>query len=64
MILRPDLNTATVVCYGEEKVLSLICDIHLGEGKGLFAGDPRAVAKRAEQFLISEGIAEAVMMSA
>lgn len=64
MVLRPDLNTATVVCYRGEKVLSLICDIHLAEGKGPFIGDPRAVARRAEQFLISEGIAEAVMMSA
>lgn len=43
---------------------SLICDIHLAEGKGPFIGDPRGVARRAEQFLISEGIAEAVMMSA
>jgi len=64
MVLRPDLSTAAIVCYSGERVLSLICDIHLAEGKGPFADDPRAVARRAEQFLVSEGIAETVMMSA
>lgn len=63
MVLRPDLDTATVVSYNDEKVLSIISDIYLADGKGPFIGDPRGVAKRAEKYLVSEGIAETALMS-
>ena len=63
MVLLPDLDTAAIDYYGDEKVLSIISDIYLADGKGPFRGDPRGVIKRAEEYLISEGIAEAAMMS-
>jgi glutamine synthetase len=63
MLLKPDLDTARVDHYDDEKVLSIISDIHLAGGKGPFSGDPRRVLRKAEQYLISEGIAEYAMMS-
>ena len=63
MVLLPDLDTATIDYYSDEKVLSIISDIYLAGGKGPFRGDPRGVIKRAEGYLVSEGIAEAAMMS-
>ena len=63
MVLRPDLDTAAVVSYNDEKVLSVVSNIHLVGGKGPFIGDPRGVAKRAEEYLVSESIAAAAMMS-
>jgi len=63
MVLLPDLDTATIDYYSDEKILSIISDIHLTGGKGPFRGDPRGVIKRAEGYLVSEDIAEAAMMS-
>jgi len=63
MVLLPDLDTATIDYCSDEKVLSIISDIYLAGGKGPFRGDPRGVIKRAEGYLVSEGIAEAAMMS-
>ena len=63
MVLLPDLDTATIDYYSNEKVLSIISDIYLVGGKETFRGDPRGVIKRAEGYLVSEGIAEAAMMS-
>ena len=63
MVLRPDLDTVAVVSHNDEKILSVISDIHLAGGKGPFSGDPRGVAKRAEEYLVSEGIADAAMLS-
>jgi len=63
MVLLPDLDTATIDYYSNEKILSIMSDIHLAGGKGPFRGDPRGVIKRAEGYLVSEGIAEAAMMS-
>jgi len=63
MLLLPDLDTGTIDYYSEEKILSIISDIYLTGGKGPFRGDPRGVIKRAEEYLVSEGIAESAMMS-
>ena len=63
MVLLPDLDTATIDYYSDEKILSIISDIYLAGGKGPFRGDPRGVIKRAEEYLVSEGIAEAAMIS-
>ncbi len=63
MLLNPDLDTAGVDCYNNEKVLSIIGDIYLAGGKGPFSGDPRRVMRKAEQYLTSEGISESAMMS-
>ena len=63
MVLIPDLDTATIDYYSDEKALSIISNIYLAGGKGPFQGDPRGVIKRAEEYLVSEGIAETAMMS-
>ncbi len=63
MLLKPDLDTARVDCYNNEKILSIISDIYLAGGKGPFSGDPRQVLQKAEQYLIFEGIADCSMMS-
>jgi len=60
---QPDLDTASIDHYDDEEVLSIISDIYLAGGKGPFSGDPRRVLRKAEQYLISEGIAEYAMMS-
>jgi glutamine synthetase len=63
MLLYPDLDTAVIDYYNNEKVLSIISDIYLAGGRGPFTGDPRGVLKRAQKYLVSEGIAQTAMMS-
>ncbi len=63
MVLVPDLATATVDRYKGEKILSIIADIRLAGGGGPFRADPRSIARRAERYLASAGIAETVMVS-
>lgn len=63
MVLLPDLDTVAVVSHNDKKILSVISDIHLTGGRGPFSGDPRGVAKRAEEYLVSAGIADAAMLS-
>lgn len=63
MVVSPDLDTTVIVSYNDERVLSIISDIHMAGGKGPFIGDPRGVARRAEGFLVSEGIAETALIS-
>ncbi len=63
MVLLPDLDTATIDYYSGEKVLSVISDIYLARGREPFNGDPRGIIKRAEEYLIADGIAETAMMS-
>ena len=63
LVLRPDLATGTVVMLDGDRLMSFICDIFLPRTGEPFAGDPRAVAARAEAHVRSEGIAETVRMS-
>jgi glutamine synthetase len=63
LILRPDLNTAAITSYKEERVLRLICDIYEVTNRRPFAGDPRAIARRAEEYMATEGTADTLMMS-
>jgi glutamine synthetase len=63
LVLRPDLATATVVEQAGDRLMSFICNIFLPQTGEPFAGDPRAVASRAEAHLRSEGIADTVQMS-
>lgn len=63
LVLRPDTETAAVVPYEGERIMTLICDIFLPQMNERFSGDPRAVAARAEAYLRSEGVAESALMS-
>ncbi|HEB85612.1 MAG TPA: glutamate--ammonia ligase [Gammaproteobacteria bacterium] len=60
MILMPDPDTAVMDPFTDEPSLILVCDViepTTGQGYGR---DPRSVAKRAEAYLKSTGIADAV----
>ena len=58
MILMPEVETAVLDPFFEEKTLNLRCDIlepSTGEG---YVRDPRSCAKRAEAYLKSTGLAD------
>jgi len=63
LILRPDLQTGTILRHENERFLSMICNIHLPKSGERFADDPRAVASRAENHLCEAGIADSIQMS-
>ncbi|MCX7716433.1 MAG: glutamine synthetase beta-grasp domain-containing protein, partial [Endomicrobia bacterium] len=58
MILIPDPTTAAVDPACEVPTLSIICDIYDPLTKKPYTRDPRYVAKKAEEFLKSTGIAD------
>ncbi|HMJ50339.1 MAG TPA: type I glutamate--ammonia ligase [Burkholderiales bacterium] len=58
MVLLPDPETARMDPFTDEAVLNITCDvIEPAEGKG-YDRDPRSIAKRAEAYLKSTGIAD------
>ncbi|HXZ97351.1 MAG TPA: type I glutamate--ammonia ligase [Burkholderiales bacterium] len=58
MVLLPDPATARMDPFTDEPVLNITCDvIEPAEGKG-YDRDPRSIAKRAEAYLKSTGIAD------
>lgn len=58
MVLMPDPETAIIDPFYEEKTLNLRCDVLESTTMHPYARDPRALAKRAEAYLINSGIAE------
>jgi glutamine synthetase len=58
MILIPDPETAVIDPICETPTLSLICDIHDPLTKQPYTRDPRYIAKKAERYLKSNGIAD------
>lgn len=58
MILIPDPETAVIDPACETPTLSLICDIYDPLTKQPYTRDPRYIAKKAEQYLKSTGIAD------
>lgn len=58
MIMMPDADTAVMDPFTDEPTLILVCDIiEPATGQG-YERDPRSVAKRAEAYLKSTGIAD------
>ena len=58
MIMMPDAETAVMDPFSDEPTLILVCDIiEPATGQG-YERDPRSVAKRAEAYLKSTGIAD------
>ncbi|HUF72152.1 MAG TPA: type I glutamate--ammonia ligase [Gammaproteobacteria bacterium] len=58
MILMPDCATAVMDVFTEEPTLNIVCDVlEPSTGQG-YERDPRSLAKRAESYLRSTGIAD------
>lgn len=57
MAVIPDLTTGVMDPFWEVPTLSFICNTVEADTKRLFGGDPREVARRAEAYLTSNGIA-------
>jgi glutamine synthetase len=58
MILIPDPETAVIDPICETPTLSIICDIYEPLNKQPYTRDPRYIAKKAEEYLKSSGIAD------
>ncbi|MCP1728155.1 glutamine synthetase [Natronospira proteinivora] len=59
MILRPDPETAVIDVFRQEPTLNLICDVIEPATLQGYERDPRSLARRAEAFLQSSGVADA-----
>ncbi|AJE13815.1 type I glutamate--ammonia ligase [Stutzerimonas balearica] len=60
MILLPDDSTAVLDPFTEEPTLILVCDVIEPSTMQGYERDPRAIAKRAEEYLKSTGIGDTV----
>ncbi len=61
MVLMPDATTALLDPFTEETTLIIRCDILEPATMAGYDRDPRSIAKRAEDFLKSSGIADTVL---
>lgn len=61
--LIPDVTTCYIDQFRAEKTLIVICDIYNPRTGEIFHKDPRQVAKKAEQYLSSTGIADTVFFA-
>lgn len=64
MVLMPDIATATFDPFFANSTLSIICDVLDPATNEPYSRDPRGIAKRAEIYLQSTGIADSVMVGA
>src|SRR3989449_10198510 len=62
MLLMPDASSAILDPFTEAPTLSLICEIVDPITRGPYGKDPRRLAKRAEEYLLSTGIADTAYM--
>jgi len=58
MILKPDPNTAVIDPFREHKTLNINCYVHDPITGESYSRDPRYVARKAEEYLRSTGIAD------
>ncbi len=58
MQLIPDVSTAYLDQFRAERTLIVICDIFNPRTGEIYSKDPRQVAKKAEQYLASTGVAD------
>lgn len=59
MVMIPDLDTAFVDPFSEVPMLSFLCTTLEADTRKLYPYDPRAIARRAEEYLRSTGFADA-----
>ncbi len=62
MILKPDLNTLLIDPFYDEPTLLIKCDIIEPSTLQTYNRDPRGVARRAEEYLRSTGIADTCLI--
>lgn len=62
MVLLPDAETAVIDPFREEATLIVRCDIHDPATGHPYEKDPRSLAKRAEKYLRSTGIADSFLV--
>ena len=58
MVLVPDLSTGFMDPFWEAPTLSFICTTLEADSKEIFDNDPRNIARRAEEYMRSTGIAD------
>jgi glutamine synthetase len=58
MLLVPDPDTAYIDPFTDVVTLNIVCDIEEPMTREVYSRDPRQVAKKAEQYLASTGIAD------
>lgn len=61
MVLKPDPTTAVIDPFSEALTLNIRCDILEPDTMQGYDRDPRSIAKRAEEYLISTGIADTAL---
>ncbi len=59
MVMVPDLHSGFLDPFWEKTTLSFICTTLEADSRQLFPFDPRSIARRAEQYMIDEGVADA-----
>src|ERR1700758_4999760 len=58
MVLMPDASTAVLDPFAAQTQLILFCDVYEPSTGQPYARDPRSIAKKAEQYLVSTGIGD------
>ncbi|MCL4445825.1 MAG: type I glutamate--ammonia ligase [Actinobacteria bacterium] len=58
MILLPDPNTAVIDPFRDHKTLNINCFVHDPITHDPYSRDPRHIARKAEQYLVSTGVAD------
>jgi glutamine synthetase len=58
MVIIPDPSTAIIDPFVKETTVSMICDIHEPLTREKYERCPRNIAQKAEQYLLSTGIAD------
>ncbi|CUS47971.1 MAG: type I glutamine synthetase GlnA [Idiomarinaceae bacterium HL-53] len=61
MVLLPDTETAVIDPFSEATTLIVRCSILEPDSRQGYDRDPRSIAKRAEEYLVSTGIADTVL---
>jgi glutamine synthetase len=62
MVLLPDPTTALVDPFHEQKTLSIVCNVIDPITREPYSRDPRYVARKAEEHLVSTGVADTCFM--
>jgi len=62
MVLLPDPTSAVIDPFHEQKTMSIVCNVIDPITREAYSRDPRYIARKAEEYLISTGIADTCFM--
>src|SRR3954447_12411588 len=62
MVLLPDPTSAVIDPFHEQKTMSIVCNVIDPIAREAYSRDPRYIARKAEEYLISTGIADTCFM--